>query len=196
MRNCTKSLRSYNILLVDDEAFILKSLKRSLLEEEKVKKYNIFTAQTPAKALEIMKAGKFHLVISDQQMPDMPGNKFLELVRAGFSDTIRIMLTGQASLEVAIKAINEGRIYRFLTKPWDNFELAITVSQALNQYDLEAKNRYLLKKVNQQACTFQLLEQQHPGITKIKSDDEGTIMVPDLDKITDQELNEIIAQFE
>ncbi len=196
MRNHRKSLRSYNILLVDDEAFILKSLKRALLEEGKIKKYNIFTTQIPAEALEIMKGPKIHLVISDQNMPAMPGNEFLEIVRSKFPDTIRIMLTGQPSLEVVVKAINGGEIYRFLTKPWDNFELAITVSQALNQYDLEAKNRYLLKKVNQQASAFQLLEQQNPGITKIKRDDEGIIMAPDLDEITDQELNEIIAQCE
>lgn len=196
MKNDTRSLRVYNILLVDDEAFILNSLKRALLEEEKVKKYTIFTAQNPAMAFEIMKKRKIHLIISDQNMPEMPGNKFLELVRAMSPLTIRIMLTGQPSLEVAIRTINDGQIYRFLTKPWNNFELAMTISQALNQYDLEAKNRYLLQKVNQQANAFQLIERQHPGITKITMDNEGTIVAPDLDEITDQELDDLIARYE
>ncbi|MGA1867909.1 MAG: response regulator [bacterium] len=189
-------MKDYNILLVDDDISILKALKRVLHNEDHIRKLTVFTVTNAMEALDIMKNLTIHLVISDEGMPGMLGNKFLKLVKCKFPSTMRVMLTGQASLEVAIKAINEGEIYRFLTKPWDNIELLITVRQALNQYDLEAKNRYLLKKVNQHVVTLQHLEKQYPGITKVEIDHDGGILVPDLNEMSDEDLDEIIAECE
>ncbi|MCL6582770.1 MAG: response regulator [bacterium] len=185
-------MRNYNILLVDDDPMVLKSLRRALAEE----KYTIFTAPNAIDGLEVMKRHKIHLVISDERMPGIHGNEFLKMVRERFPSTIRVMLTGQASLESAIKAINEGEIFRFLTKPWNSIELIITIQQALERYDLEAKNRYLLMKVNQQAATIRMLEEQCPGISKVKTDSEGAIIAPDPFDLTDEDLDEIIAQCE
>lgn len=190
-------MRKYNILLVDDDLSILKALKRALLEAEQIIDLHIVTATNAMEALEILKSTRFHLVVSDEMMPGMSGVNFLNQVKNKYPDTMRIMLTGQASLEVAVKAINQGEIYRFLTKPWDNFELVITVRHALNHYDLEAKNRYLLKKVNQQVDMLRHLEKQIPGITNVKTDDEGSMIVSsDLDQINDEDLDALIAEWE
>ncbi|MEW6378448.1 MAG: response regulator [bacterium] len=183
-------MKNHNILLVDDDPMVLKSLKRALAEE----KYVIFTAPNAIEGLEIIDRQKIHLVISDERMPGLYGSEFLKLVRERHPFTIRVMLTGQASLEAAIRAINEGEIFRFLTKPWNSLELMVTIHQALERFDLEAKNRYLLKKVNQQAATIRMLEEQCPGITKIKTDADGAIIASDMFDLTDQDLDEIIAQ--
>ncbi|MEW6378452.1 MAG: response regulator [bacterium] len=189
-------MKSYNILLVDDDAAILKALKRALLEEEKVRQYNIFTTTSPFEAFNIIENYKIHLVISDEKMPEMPGHVFLRRIRSMAPQTMRIMLTGQTDLKVAIQAINEGEIYRFLTKPWDNFELSVIVNQALNLFDLEAKNRYLLRKVNQQAATLCVLENRYPEISSEKPDAEKTAGDSNFAELTDEEINELIAQYE
>lgn len=97
--------------------------------------------------------------------------------------TIRIILTGHASLEGVIRAINEGEIYRFFTKPWNDIDLAITIRQSLEQKELIAQNQLLLKKVREQSSILQELEKEHPGITRVKKDSTGAIVVDDIAEI-------------
>ncbi|MCL6582774.1 MAG: response regulator [bacterium] len=193
-------MRSYNLLLVDDDPIILKSLTRALLEEERrkkyKKKYNIFTTTNSFEAFEIVENFKIHLVISDEKMPQMQGHEFLRRIRTMDPHIMRIILTGQTDFQIAIKAINEGEIYRFLTKPWDNFELNVIVNQALNLFDLEAKNRYLLKKVNQQAATLRILEHRYPEIAATEAGIEEMARNIGFVELTDEEISELIAQYE
>ena len=126
-----------NILIVDDEQSVIKALKRSFLDDP----YKVYSAISAAEALDILSENKIKVVISDEMMPGMSGADFLAKVSGRFPAVIRIMLTGHASLSAAIKAINKGEIYRFFTKPWDDFELRFAVKYAVERYDLEEENR-------------------------------------------------------
>jgi len=134
------------ILIVDDEGNILKTLER-LMEDEG---YRIFFADSGFKGLEIIKHEDIHLVISDQKMPGMDGIKFLYEVKKISPDTIRIMLTGFADVNIAIQAINEGGVYRFITKPWNNVELLSAVKQGIEYYNLQKELGRLNKRIQSQ----------------------------------------------
>src|SRR5690349_8927459 len=121
------------ILIVDDEENVCNALRRSLRKEG----YELFFANEPAKGLELLKTTPVDLVLSDHLMPNMTGLEFLKLVRDRYPNCMRMMLTGHADMQTAIAAINQGEIYRFLTKPWDDTELKVTLYLAFEQLDLE-----------------------------------------------------------
>jgi response regulator RpfG family c-di-GMP phosphodiesterase len=100
------------ILLVDDEVAILDGLRRQLR-----KKFTVHTANSGTEALELLKSEPVAVVVSDMRMPQMDGATFLARVRPLYPNVVRILLTGQADTQAAISAVNEGQIYRFLTKP-------------------------------------------------------------------------------
>jgi DNA-binding NtrC family response regulator len=107
----------------------------------------------------------------------MKGVEFLSKVRHEFPDTIRYVLTGRPSLDVAIQSINEGAIDRFFTKPCNVIDLAITIRQALQQKELIARTKSLLNTVKRQAAVIEQTERESPGISKVKRDGEGTILL-------------------
>jgi len=121
------------LLFVDDEANILSSLKRLFRPFG----YRILTAESGAAGLEIMARESVDLVISDMRMPEMNGAQFLEQVRQNWPDAVRILLTGYADISSTIDAINKGQIYRYISKPWEDNDIAITVRQALERRELE-----------------------------------------------------------
>ena len=178
-----------SILIVDDEPDVISAIKRSLMEET----YNIFSANSGVEALKILKEHKIKLVISDEMMPGMTGTEFLSAVKNIFPETIRIMLTGHASIQAAMKAVNSGEIYRFFSKPWDDIELKLSIRSAFEKYDLEEENRRLLKTVKRQESEIKQLEKMHPGITSMKKDNEGHFILPEISD-DDEELSKIIAQ--
>jgi response regulator RpfG family c-di-GMP phosphodiesterase len=100
------------VLLVDDEVAILDGLRRQLR-----KKFRVHTANGAAEALQLLQTESVAVVVSDMRMPQMDGAAFLSRVRALYPDVVRILLTGQTDTQAAINAVNEGQIYRFLTKP-------------------------------------------------------------------------------
>ena len=114
------------LLLVDDEPSILHSLVRQLRHDN----YVILTAESPARAFELLASHKVQVVVSDQRMPEMNGTEFLARVKQMYPDTIRIVLSGYTDLESVTDAINRGAIYRFLTKPWDDETLRSTLREA------------------------------------------------------------------
>jgi DNA-binding NtrC family response regulator len=113
-------------------------------------------------------------------MPNMTGLDFLKLVRTRHPDTVRMMLTGHADMQTAIDAINHGEIYRFLTKPWDDTELKVTLFLAFEQLDLERENRRLLAMVRRQHNVIKSLEKDHPGIGNLARDASGAIVIDEL----------------
>lgn len=139
-------MKPNTILIVDDEENILKSLER-LLENEG---YRMFFANSGDKGLEIVKREDIQLVISDHRMPGMDGLKFLSEIKKILPDTIRIMLTGYADVDIAVKAINEGGVYRFVTKPWNNNELLSAVKQGIEYYNLQKELDRLNKLIQSQ----------------------------------------------
>lgn len=128
----------YGILIVDDEEAILESLQLTLGSE-----YRVYTARSGEAALEILEREEIALVIADQVMPGMSGVEFLELVVERRPRAIRMMLTGYANMASLIRAINEGRIYRYLPKPWEPDELRIAVKRGLEVYELANTNAEL-----------------------------------------------------
>jgi DNA-binding NtrC family response regulator len=179
---------SHTVLFVDDEPYVTEALKRGLRKEP----YEILSAKSAAEALEIMAHKAVDVVVSDENMPGMSGSEFLSVVCRKYPDTIRIILTGHATLDAAIRAINEGKIYRFLTKPCNDVDLAVTVRQALQQKALVSGSQRLLKTVRYQSAIFQELEQEHPGITSVKRDSAGTILMED----TECDLKRLLEQID
>ena len=163
------------ILLVDDEPKVTAALKRALRQEP----YEVFTADSAAAALQILATNDIDVVISDERMPGMSGSVFLGQVRQSSPDTVRIILSGQANLEDAVRAINEGEIYRFFIKPFNATDLSITIRQAIQHKQLVKQSRRLLREYQKQNAVIDELERNSPGITHLPTDEGGAILVAD-----------------
>lgn len=129
------------ILFVDDDIRVVSSLQRALH-----KTYEIEIAGCASEALETIGEGSYAVVVSDMKMPGMSGIEFLARVKEIAPDTVRILLTGQADLEVAIAAVNEGRVFRFLSKPCPQDLLCRTLDAALEQYRMCAAEKDVLRE--------------------------------------------------
>jgi response regulator RpfG family c-di-GMP phosphodiesterase len=130
------------ILAVDDEKNILNAIQRQMR-----KKFHVETALGPEEGLVAVKQrGPYAVVISDLRMPKMDGIQFLACIRELAPDTVRVMLTGNADLENAIQAVNEGNIFRFLTKPCSSEVLEKVIQTGVEQYRLVTAERELLQK--------------------------------------------------
>ena len=164
---------SHKVLLVDDEPNILTALKRALRKEP----YEVITAGSAKEALALLDECYVDVIVSDHDMPGMNGTQFLSMVSKSYPEIVRFILTGKATLDMAIEAINEGAISRFLTKPCNEVDLAVTIRQALQQKDLMAGARRLLRKVKQQSAFLELLERESPGITQVDRDARGNIII-------------------
>ncbi|MGU7784358.1 HD domain-containing phosphohydrolase [Burkholderia sp. PU8-34] len=123
------------ILLVDDEPGVLSALRRLLRQSG----YDVRTADGGEAALEILASADVDLIVSDMRMPHMSGVEFLARARALYPDTMRILLTGYSEVESVARAVNEGGIYRYLNKPWDDHDLLLTIGQALEQRRLRSE---------------------------------------------------------
>ncbi|MFC2074716.1 diguanylate cyclase [Bdellovibrionota bacterium] len=133
------------ILIVDDEIEVVKALERTLRDMGKV-----LTATSGKAALDILEKEEVHVVLSDQRMPKMTGIELLTKVYEKYPQIVRIILTGFTDIKDLIEAINRARIYRYLTKPWENRELQMIVRQAMERYDLQEQNKSLLKDLQKQ----------------------------------------------
>lgn len=132
------------ILCVDDEKSVLKALERLFLDND----YEIITAESGEEGLEALKDTEpIQLIISDYRMPGMNGVDFLKKVYKLRPETIRIVLSGYADTAAIVEAINEGGIYKFIPKPWNDDELKVTISNALDHYFAQQKNIQLTKKL-------------------------------------------------
>ncbi len=131
----------YRMLLVDDEPNVLNALQRVFRQEN----YVVVTAANGQAALDLLRKETFHLMISDYMMPGMTGAELLKQAKAIKPEMIRIMLTGHADTGAIMGAINEGAVYKFILKPWNDDDLRVTVALALEQYDLIQKNKALQK---------------------------------------------------
>lgn len=134
------------IAFVDDEEIVLATLSR-IFENEP---YEVFTFDTPSKAIMAMEQHPFCVVMSDQMMPEMDGTAFLGEVRERWPDTVRILMTGYAETDTVIKAINQGSVFRFVSKPWEIRELRQIVKDAVHQYRLVNEHRELTRLTEEQ----------------------------------------------
>jgi DNA-binding NtrC family response regulator len=134
---------SYKIMIVDDEPANLRTLERVFREQ-----YQVVTAPSGSEALALLGKHDIALLISDQRMPAMTGIELMTKTVALRPQMVKILLTGYTDVGALIDAINSGLVYRYLTKPWNNDELLLTVSRALEHYEI-MKSRHLLGMENE-----------------------------------------------
>ncbi|MBC8171884.1 MAG: hybrid sensor histidine kinase/response regulator [Anaerolineae bacterium] len=132
------------LLVIDDETEILKALKRQFKYD-----YDVHIAATAAEGYQIMTEFPIQVIISDQRMPGMSGAEFFNRVKGEFPDAMRLLLTGYADIQAVIGAINDGNIFRYITKPWEPVELDTIVRQAFERYQLIIQNRSLVTELSE-----------------------------------------------
>jgi response regulator RpfG family c-di-GMP phosphodiesterase len=143
------------VLMVDDDEETLEVF-RGLLEKES---FELELHFSPEDALNRIHQETFAVIVSDREMPSMDGITFLEKSRDVSPRSIRIMLTGKADLKSALEGVNRGSLYRFLTKPWNDEELRLTIRQAVAQFELESENKRLT----------QVTQDQNVELTRVNS---------------------------
>jgi signal transduction histidine kinase len=132
-------VRRHTLLVVDDEPDVVQSLQDLLRRE-----YRVLGATHARDGLRLLREQPVHVVMTDQRMPEITGIEFLRNARHDRPDAIRLLFTGYADIKAVIDAINEGHVYRYITKPWDPDELLTILHQAGEQYDLLQERQQLL----------------------------------------------------
>ncbi|MGA2499764.1 MAG: hybrid sensor histidine kinase/response regulator [Tepidisphaeraceae bacterium] len=132
----------HSILVVDDEADVVKSVKDLLRLD-----YTVYTATRAEEARAVLQESTIHVVMTDQRMPDVTGVEFLAEVRQRHPDAMRLLFTGYADLSAVIDAINKGHVYRYIHKPWEPDELPLIVKEACDRYELLAHRRELTRQL-------------------------------------------------
>src|SRR5438093_1056749 len=132
------------ILVVDDEPDVVRSVKDLLRLD-----YRVLGATRASEALEVMQKEPVQVVMSDQRMPEMSGVEFLRRVREMRPDAVRLLFTGYADIRAVIDAINQGNVYRYITKPWDPDELQTVIREACDRYDLVAERKQLVEELRE-----------------------------------------------
>lgn len=145
------------VLYVDDEENNLFSFKATFRL-----KYQIFTAISAAKGLEILNENPdIHVILTDQRMPEMTGVDFLQSILPIHPDPIRILLTGYADLQASIDAVNKGKIFHYLSKPWNEEEVDMTIQKALEIYLHNKHEKEMKSKLIQTADQMEFLLRQN-----------------------------------
>jgi len=132
----------HTILVVDDEADVVKSVKDLLRLD-----YRVLGVTRAAEAMELLCNEEIHIIMTDQRMPEMTGVELLSTVRGEHPDAIRLLFTGYADIRAVIEAINQGNVYRYITKPWDPDELQSVIREACQHYDLLVERKRLLREL-------------------------------------------------
>jgi len=166
------------VLFVDDEPALIEGLRATLRREPFV----FVSASSANEALKILASEPIDVVVSDERMPGMSGSEFLGKVRGAHPETVRIMLSGQASVEAMLRAINDGEVYRFLTKPCSPVQLAQTLRDALLIRQLSRSARSLLHVAQRQRKALEQLKRDHPGLTHVDRNEDGRIVLEEIDE--------------
>jgi response regulator RpfG family c-di-GMP phosphodiesterase len=144
------------VLYVDDEPNNLQSFKASFRRQ-----FNVLTAESAAEARKLLAANKVHVIVSDQRMPQTTGIEFFASILEEHPEPIRMLLTGYADIQAVIDAINQGQVFRYFSKPWNDAEIIHHIGEAYELYKLKEQNRELTEKLadNNDKLEF-LLRQQ------------------------------------
>jgi signal transduction histidine kinase len=148
----------HTVLVVDDEPDVVKSVQDLLRYD-----YRVLGATSANEGLRLMEENEVHVVMTDQRMPETTGVEFLTHIRGEHPDAVRLLFTGYADIRAVIEAINQGNVFRYLTKPWDPDELQAVIRQGCERYDMIVERKHLmdeLQKKNEQ------LEQSNAELVK------------------------------
>lgn len=132
-----------NLLVIDDEIEITKSIYRQFR-----KKYKVYTATNGQEALALMEKEPIQVVLSDQRMPGMTGVDFFSNIKDKYPNALKLILTGYSDIEAVVGAINEGQVFRYLTKPWNPADLELAVKEAFDKHELITSNQRLMKQLH------------------------------------------------
>jgi len=171
------------LMMVDDEDNILSALQRQC---RKKTGWEIEIYNNPEAALKRARSANFDLFLSDYRMPQMNGVEFLCAVKELQPDAMRLILSGQTDRDGLLKAINKAEIYRFIEKPWKDYDLLTTLLHALCFHDIRLENRILANHVREQQheldqrkLALEKYKAQHPELFKIEWDSDGSIILDD-----------------
>jgi CheY-like chemotaxis protein len=139
--NIIDGLERY-LLIIDDEPGVLSALRRAL----RLENYKLLTANSSSEALSLMATNPVDVVLTDLRLADTSGVEFLRRIKIIYPDAIRMVLSGTTEVSSILKAVNEGVIYRFITKPWEPEDLRNQLREAFQQRELHRENKHLRNK--------------------------------------------------
>ena len=134
--------RAFPVLVVDDESDILRAFELSYGDD-----FTVLTAEGGARALDVLAHEDVSVIVSDQRMPGMDGSEFLERSMTVRPHSVRIILTGYTDIDALVRAVNRSRIYRYLTKPWDDEEMRTALTRAIELFNLSRENARLVEEL-------------------------------------------------
>lgn len=186
-----------NILFIDDEERILRSIASIFWEED----YNVLTTTDANEALSLLEKQNIHVLVSDQRMPMMLGMDLLKKAREISPNTVRLLLTGYADTHSAIQCVNEGEIFRYLTKPWQNDDLKAKIAQAIQiatHAPLKTEDKALDKAATETdiPLTILLLDDDpvsHTLLTETFGNQHNLLWAKNLDQALDFLVDQTIA---
>src|ERR1700674_2067054 len=149
------SVKKHCLLVVDDEPDLVQSVKDLLRFD-----YKVLVATRAVEGLKIMQREKVHIVMSDQRMPEMTGVEFLKHLRDSHPETVRLLFTAYADLNAVTDAINQGNVYRYISKPWEPDELKTVLRQAVDYYDLQQERRRLILEVHEKNQQLEIANEE------------------------------------
>jgi len=178
-----------NLLIVDDEPSVLNALRRMCLNRMAAPALPdpvVTTFTSPLKAIDYVRDHPIDLVISDYRMPEMDGASFLTQVKEVQPDSARMILSACTDMQGIVRAINDAGIFRFVSKPWSDADLKVSILQVLAHRDLLLENRRLanelrLKRgvISRQQLELERLEAESPGITRVRWTEDGGVLLED-----------------
>lgn len=150
----------YTLLVVDDEPSIVSAIRR-LFHGDRM---HIRTAASGEEALAIVRESTVHVLLTDNRMPGMSGVELLRRVRAVSPDTIRMIISGQSDMDALVEAINDGEVFRFIMKPWNDIDLKIAVNLAMAHRRLQDDNKQLQRRIEQLERVVEVVKYAYPEI--------------------------------
>jgi two-component system, probable response regulator PhcQ len=178
----------HTVLFVDDDAEILELFRQMLRHES----FAVEVARCADKAFDVLASQTVSVIVADESMPGMSGTELLARVQLEHPDSIRVMVTGHTSAEVAIRAINEGHVYRFLTKPVRTAALLSTLRDAIAYWELNREQSSSTPTVQRRISEIAQLESEWRGLTRVERDASGAIVVDE----TSEDLAQVLREME
>lgn len=173
----------HRLMMVDDEVNVLNALQRQC---RKKTEWEIETFDNPEVALERVRTANFDLFLVDYRMPHMEGVEFLCAVKEIQPNAMRVMLSGQTDRDGLLKAVNDAEIYRFIEKPWQDYDLLATLQQALDFHDVLLENhifanliREQQQELEQRKFALEKYKHEHPNLFHIDWAEDGSIILDD-----------------
>lgn len=179
------------IQLLDDEPQILKALQRTLRPHG----WEVHAFSDVQQALSALTEHEYAVIVSDFKMPQLDGVTFLQFAKQRQPHAMRLLLTGHGDRQTMMQAINQAEIYRFISKPWEDYELEAALRAAIDLYQLRVENQRLVDQLRRQQTALYRqqqellrLERENPGLTRVIRDADGAVLIDDLDESYDGRL--------